>query len=237
MQAAEAPASLMGTWDVIQVAVDASDQPHWLYQPNDPRLLGRELEVSSSEISLNDNSRTCMKPVWGASGKIALHALIGKSFKRPPHFGTAPYPSLADFGLKLKDSLVTQRHVRCTPADTDWGQSWFVSPTPDTLLTNYAAGVVLVLQRRSPQSEIKPSFSCAKAQGASERAICTSAALAGYDRSVTAAYHRARNRADDKGDDLKREQEAWIKQRDACGPDVDCLAKKMHQRVDELMQD
>ena len=114
MQAAEAPASLRGTWKVIQVAVDANDQPHWLYEPNDPRLLGRELEISGSEISLDDNSRTCMKPVWEASGKIALHALIGKSFKRPPHFGTAPYPSLSDFGLTLKDALVTQRRVMCS---------------------------------------------------------------------------------------------------------------------------
>ena len=237
IRAAEAPASLTGTWDVIQVAVDANDQPHWLYEPNDPRLLGRELEISGSEISLNDNSRTCRKPVWVASGKIALHALIGKSFKRPPHFGTAPYPSLSDFGLKLKDALVTQRRVGCTPADTDWRQAWFVSPTPDTLLTNYADGVVLVLQRRSQESEVKPSFSCAKAQGSSERTICESSALAGYDRSVTAAYRRALNRADDKGEGLRREQEAWIKQRDACGPDVNCLAKTMRERVDELMQD
>lgn len=237
IQAAEAPVSLTGTWEVIQVAVDANDQPHWLYEPNDPRLLGRELEISGSEISLDDNSRTCMKPVWEASGKIALHALIGKSFKRPPHFGTAAYPSLSDFGLTLKDALVTQRRVRCAPADTDWGQAWFVSATPDTLLTNYAAGVVLVLQRRSKESEVQPSFSCAKAQGLSKRTICKSPTLAGYDRSVTAAYHRARSRADDHGDGLRQEQEAWIKQRDACGPDVTCLAKTMRERVDELMQD
>ena len=36
-----------GAWDVIKVAVDRRDQMHWLYKPDDPRLLGRELMISA----------------------------------------------------------------------------------------------------------------------------------------------------------------------------------------------
>jgi hypothetical protein len=60
-----------GPWDVVQVAVDRRDQPHWLYVPNDPRLLGRELIIGPSKLALNDGSvlassrdGRCGGPVW-----------------------------------------------------------------------------------------------------------------------------------------------------------------------------
>ena len=36
------PAALQGDWEVTQVGVDENDQPHWRYEPGDPRLeIGR----------------------------------------------------------------------------------------------------------------------------------------------------------------------------------------------------
>jgi len=52
-------------------------------------------------------------------------------------------------------------------------------------------GYVLLLQRREPGAAIRASFACSKAHSAVEQAICASPTLAGYDRSVAAAYRRA----------------------------------------------
>jgi uncharacterized protein len=64
---------------------------------------------------------------------------------------------------------------------------------------------LLVLERHNASTPIKPSFACTKAQNTIEKAICTSATLAGYDRSVAAAYRRALSLAGDESADVRRE--------------------------------
>ncbi|WP_168170320.1 lysozyme inhibitor LprI family protein [Rhodanobacter sp. C03] len=235
--AATPPPNLQGTWDVVQVAVDQQDQSHWLYFPDDPRLLGRELRISASGISLNDDSRDCQKPVLSSLPKTSLQKFIGQSFPRPEHFQTPTYPTLSDYGLKLADAAVSPWQASCTPDASQWNHAWFILLSPDRLLTNDDnSGFVLVLRRRAGSTSIRPSFACDKAQSAAERTICTSQTLAGYDRSVTAAYHRALATAGDDTSSLKQEQISWLNTRNACNTDTECLAKSMRERVDQLMQ-
>jgi len=236
-KAATPPPNLQGTWDVVQVAVDQQDQPHWLYFPDDPRLLGRELRISTPDISFNDDSRDCQKPVLVALPKASLQKFIGRSFPRPEHFQTPTYPTLSDFGLELADARVSPWQAGCDPDTSQWNHAWFILLSPDRLLTNGDnSGFVLVLRRRASGSSIRPSFACDKAQSTAERTICASMPLAGYDRSVTAAYHRALTEADDDTSSLKQEQISWLKARNACNADIKCLAKSMRERIDQLMQ-
>jgi uncharacterized protein YecT (DUF1311 family) len=235
--AASKPDSLQGQWEVIQVAVDRQDQPHWLYVPADPRLLGRQVRIDGSAISIDDDSRDCLKPRFSALPKSSLQQFIGQAFPRPPHDGVPPHPVLSDFRLTFPDASVRPLRITCDPDNSEWNGAWMIPLSADRLLTNHDnSGYVLVLRRRKPSDPIAPSFACAKTDSAAEQTICGSAALAGYDRSVSAAYRRALKLSGDGVAPLRQGQREWLKSRNACGIDVDCLAKSMRDRVDELMQ-
>ncbi|MFC5438027.1 lysozyme inhibitor LprI family protein [Rhodanobacter umsongensis] len=236
-QATTPLAALTGTWEVVHVAVDHRDQPHWLYFPEDPRLLGRSVSISASAISIDNNTRDCQNPSVTALPKAGLQEFISQRFARPPQEGTPTHPTLSDFELAMADAAVLPEQIGCSNGASEWNASWIVPVAPDHLLTNYDnSGFVLVLERRNAASPIKPSFACAKAQSAAEQAICTSAALAGYDRSVAAAYRRALSLAGEESADVRREQTHWLTTRNACGGDAGCLAKSMRERTDQLMQ-
>jgi hypothetical protein len=234
---ASSPLPLQGRWEVVQVAIDHRDQPHWLYFPDDPRLLGRQLDIGSGGIRFDDDSRPCLKPAMTALRADTLQHFIGARYPRPAAFGTPSRPTLADFGLKLADAPVKPLQVACTPGDAPWNSAWFVAPSDDQLLTNYDNnGYVLVLRRRGRRDPVRASFACAKARGATEQAICASTTLASYDRSVASAYRFALQRAGDEAEAIRQEQRGWIAARNACGDDADCLGKSMRERIEQLMQ-
>lgn len=234
---AASPSSLQGRWEVVQVAVDHRDQMHWLYVPDDPRLLGRQLDIDSGGIRLDDGSRPCLDPAMTALRVGTLQRFIGERYPRPAAFGTPARPTLADFGLELADAPVAPLQVACTPGDSPWNGAWWVAISADRLLTNYDNnGYVLVLRRSGERDPVRASFACARARGATEQAICASATLAGYDRSVAAAYRFALQRAGDEAAAIRQEQRGWIVTRDACGADAGCLGQRMRERVEQLMQ-
>ncbi|BFI96606.1 MAG: hypothetical protein RSP_21160 [Rhodanobacter sp.] len=234
---ATAPAALQGRWEVIQVAVDHRDQNHWQYFPDDPRLLGRQLVVDDAGIRLDDGSRSCNSPSFAALPAGKLQRFISTRFPRPASFDTPTQPTLADFDIALPDTTVSPLQIRCATEASPWNGAWLVATAAHHLLTNYdGSGYVLVLRRLGTHEPIRASFACAKAHNASEQTICTSATLAGYDRSVAAAYRFALQRSGGDTDSLRQAQRKWIESRDACGTDADCLAASMRNRTDQLMQ-
>lgn len=239
MQAATAatPATLRGRWEVIQVAVDHQDQPHWQYFPDDPRLLGRQLVIDDAGIRLDDGSRTCVAPAFTALPADQLQHFIGTRFPRPTSFEMPTQPTLADFGIRLADLSITPLQVHCTPEQSPWNSAWLVPAFGDRLLTNYdGSGEILVLRKHNTHQPIHASFACSKAHSPAERTICASATLAGYDRSVAAAYRFALRRSSDDASSLRKAQRKWIESRDACGTDANCLVDSMRNRIDQLMQ-
>jgi tetratricopeptide (TPR) repeat protein len=85
----------------------------------------------------------------------------------------------------------------------------------------------------------KPSFNCATAKRAAEKAICANPELANLDREITAANARAVRKANEDspraGQALQREQDEYIARRNAAfgRPDYD-LGKTMRERLDRL---
>jgi len=137
----------------------------------------------------------------------------------------------------MPDAAIAPVQVRCTPDASPWNGAWLVRLPSGRLLTNYDnSGYVLVLQRRDPGAAIRASFVCDKARSAVEQAICASPTLAGYDRSVAAAYRRALGVAGDDAGAVKQAQLEWLRSRDACGANAACLGQVMRERVDQLMQ-
>ncbi len=82
---------------------------------------------------------------------------------------------------------------------------------------------------------MKPSFDCARAATATEKAICASPAIATLDRVMAEAYGKiyAARRGTARSA-LVRQQKEWLKRRNACGADVACLATVYSTRISEL---
>jgi uncharacterized protein len=101
----------------------------------------------------------------------------------------------------------------------------------------YDSDTVLVLERLAPGAPVRPSFDCAKAASPAETSICSSQALAGYDRSIASVYGRLLADADAAArPKLEQDQRAWLATREACKADERCLADNMADRLDLLVQ-
>lgn len=235
------PSDIIGTWDVVHVAVDPSDQPHWLYYPDDPRLLGRTLLITHSEASLNDGARSCLEVEWSAE-TTDPNLLVASSFPRTSNVGTPPAVSLKDLGLadEVKPVQVVRATCRYKGQVVNvrpWSSTWFVRQNSRNLLMRYGTSALLVFQLRAPDQPYKPSFDCQGELNSSEHAICQHLELAAFDRSVAAAYGRAKSLRPGELARLRLEQTKWVAERNSCAADAACLLKTMRERVQLLMQE
>jgi len=107
--------------------------------------------------------------------------------------------------------------------------------------TNYK-DLVLELERLGALMAVynKPSFNCARARRAVEKAICADPALANLDREITAVnakvIERARAANPPAGRTLQHEQDAFVARRNAGFGQADFdLLKAMRARLDQLL--
>lgn len=120
----------------------------------------------------------------------------------------------------------------------DFGAALRIDPNHAKAKANHKA-MARELERIGAQMALagKPSFSCARARRAVERAICANRELADLDREVFAANARAVGKArnPDEAKALQREQAAFIARRNAefGRPGYD-MKKAMQQRLQRL---
>jgi uncharacterized protein YecT (DUF1311 family) len=76
----------------------------------------------------------------------------------------------------------------------------------------------------------RPSFDCAKAETATEKAICADGRLAQLDRAIAAAFRQIKKDLATITDEIDDEQKLFLTERDKCGSDVACLRRKMDER-------
>ena len=79
-----------------------------------------------------------------------------------------------------------------------------------------------------------PGFDCSKATTETEFAICNDPELSALDERTSKAYSRARHSED--GKQFKRNQLEWIKTRNACLSDTECL-KNAYEEVLSSLKD
>jgi uncharacterized protein YecT (DUF1311 family) len=113
---------------------------------------------------------------------------------------------------------------------------WIAQREPDVLVMHFNDQVLLTLRRRPADAKPRASFDCQKASSPTESAVCGSHELAGWDRSVAAAFREALERSPEKASDLRADQHQWLKKRDACGAKVECIDEMLWRRVEELPQ-
>ncbi|MBU4611383.1 DUF1311 domain-containing protein [Achromobacter sp. GG226] len=91
------------------------------------------------------------------------------------------------------------------------------------------------------QHAFAASFDCARAATPTEQAICERPALAEQDRALAEVYARRLGLAKAGNaqtvDALRASQRAWLKTRDRCGRDADCLQASYTQRIAEFRND
>jgi uncharacterized protein len=77
-----------------------------------------------------------------------------------------------------------------------------------------------------------PSFDCARAGNATERAICASPDLSIKDSVISALYSDLRRVLGSEANNrLIPEQRAWLASRNACGGDQSCIDVKSQTRI------
>ncbi|MDR8729698.1 lysozyme inhibitor LprI family protein [Burkholderia pseudomultivorans] len=84
-----------------------------------------------------------------------------------------------------------------------------------------------------PIAALAAGFDCAKAASPTEKAICADAALSRLDGELATAWKAALAKGGDTGA-LKASQLKWLKQRDRCGADRDCLGDRYRERLASL---
>jgi uncharacterized protein len=75
---------------------------------------------------------------------------------------------------------------------------------------------------------------CNLALTSTETAICGSSKLRRLDRDLTKLYQVALSISGDDEPNLRAEQAAWVRSRNACGGDAACIAKRYRERLNVL---
>lgn len=83
----------------------------------------------------------------------------------------------------------------------------------------------------SLQAEADPSFDCAKATTVSEKAVCEIPDLPWFDRQMARLYKQAQAEPGADRAALAEGQRAFLRNREVCGDDYECLMDAYHARL------
>ena len=94
--------------------------------------------------------------------------------------------------------------------------------------------LALALAALADPALAEPSFDCARAETAVEKEICKDENFGLGERDAILALIYAALKAEGGHDDLLKAQPAWLRKRNACGPDAGCLLNNYDSRLREL---
>ena len=232
----------------LLVAVPASAQPggQWMvaaaprsplvtnmqarYRPDDPQLVGR-LVTLARVPKVDGDTPACDRPAV-TRARVPAKRLFAELFPSSTRYGRREIARPADFGVGLAAGApVNVVRVTCRaargPQPTYLAAASFALGAGRQALWRRETGEHLLLLTPAA-GPVRASFACAAARTASERAICADRQLAGWDRSVAAAF--------EEGGATDGEQRAWLLERDRCGADRTCLLERMRLRTAELLR-
>ena len=201
------------------------------YRPDDPQLVNRLVSLRVDVLSFDGTAVTCA----GARlvrGRMSAGALFRQMFPDRVTYGTRHAARPAAFGVALAPTAIASvTRLRCDAARGGAPFWWAAALFP---LGHGRWGLWLKevedhpLILRPDTEPMRASFDCTRAASPTERAICGDRLLAGWDRSVAAAY--------DQGTGSPDEQRAWLAERDRCGTDKACLHERMGTRAMNLLR-
>lgn len=256
------PATLLGTWQVSEVLLNPSDplEKKRLYKYNIHKYLGRVFTFTPQRLT---GGNICEAPKIVVHRTTAFKAVSQNlcSWKAdletrstPKDFGL---PLANDTPVEVLSPLCQDGLYAKTMGGCHYGEpppdeikgAWFIVLNPQRLALRWHDEVFLILQRLPANAQPLASFDCAQAATLTEKAICSSVALASYDVSVAETYKHAlayyqfalktydariRQQTIDQLAAFKQSQKTWLKKRDACGADPDCLEKALSKRIGDM---
>ncbi len=101
-------------------------------------------------------------------------------------------------------------------------------------MRSYIAFTLSLLVMFAPKSVVAASFNCVTDRGPDEQAICRDATLSYLDDEMDRAYGSAINTAGSQRDAIRDAQRAFLKQRRACGSNIDCIGSLYRARLTQL---
>ncbi|MDR0564770.1 MAG: hypothetical protein LBG78_07550, partial [Azoarcus sp.] len=166
------------------------------------------------------------------------------------------------FDISLpKDKIIDVFRFKCQNNNEYFGKGAFLVEQSDskgvwfTLIGKQMAlrwydNTIIMLDRLPDRKSINPSFSCSGKLNLTEKAICESDELSGYDKSVDAQYKIcaryaqtgvakntemvAYNKKYITG--LRSTQKRWIIKRNECGSNIECIKSALLARLSFLQE-
>lgn len=97
------------------------------------------------------------------------------------------------------------------------------------------ASVVFTIGFGTNETKAEPSFDCSRNLNRTESVICDDVLLGNLDREMVRFFFQARDGAiGARRDDLVSEQQLWLRWRDTCGDDGQCIRRRYEQRIIDL---
>lgn len=215
----------------------------------DPAPCLAAIAASADDRILTDCGTLIDSDKTARAARIKALTARGGAFVRQdqPDRAIADYDALLRLDPALADIFNARGELYWKKGDrpralADFSAALKLDPNHAASRDNYRR-LALELERQGAMMAVKgqPSFNCATARRAIEKAICADPALADLDREINAANARLLRQAmvDNRGAvrDLERQQAEYLARRNAyfgkAGYD---LAKAMRERLDQLQR-
>ena len=212
-----------------------SDAVEWSYgidrllaasaDPNQGNEFGKSALMAAAHFDRPDSARKLIKA--GASVNASTPPSSGGP-SGPTRTGRTALMYAAENASPATIKVLLDAGADPTAKDSEGNDmSFYLKNNPRLTDAERALGVSGLAKNAGEFSG--PSFSCAKAQTATENAICGSEVLRIFDAQIARAFVALRSRA---GSEIANEQRQWLQARDqSCSADVDCLGEKMRTHL------
>jgi uncharacterized protein YecT (DUF1311 family) len=225
-----------------EILADAvSDAIEWPYaldrllsagaDPNRGNGFGKTPLMVAAHFDRPDSARRLLEA--GARVNAATHSISEAGVEGPMISGRTALTYAAENASPAMMKVLLDAGADPTAKDSKGNEvSSYLNKNPRFTAAERSSGVLGVA--KSVELFSGPSYSCSKAQTATEHAICGSEVLRSFDAQIARAFSTLRAKA---GLAATEEQRLWLKSRDSsCMGDVDCLAERMRTRLRSLLE-
>jgi hypothetical protein len=233
--------SALGAWEVSRViSTGALNNSQRLMLEDDARLMGRRLMLGKSDLAFRGFVEACHLSSTPGGNSVPLRALFEKEkVRRPPAMKGLLYGRAvdADLGALAKSSANLQL-IKCTSGSEHkiFRGNW-IAVTSDKLFVYYSADTLLMFSRPPKSMHPKHAAYCASATKDFEKSICADRQLWLLHSYVEAAELPEKNASSPRmRDTMVAEDLDFLRQRDACKENIDCLRTVLEEQVDTLVQ-
>ena len=244
-------AALVGKWQVAAVFANQYAEKDISTIPDQPTYVGRSVLIDPTSIAIPLLHLSCAAPATFTE-RQSIRQLVQRSMRVwDKKLGLREFMPATIWGDEEAQTDVFW--MQCSAGNLESGFDGEVSSLPGShfwiaplndgrLLMSWGMNAILMLERVSDAARPTPSFDCARAASAADRAICASFDLAGYDRAIAHTYAWMSDKL--TSDELyanpqtlaglRKLQRLAHARTEACGSNSVCLLHSLQKNAQEL---